>query len=80
MRPYTIGGLVLIVLGVVALTIRSFTYFTTETVVAPFGFLAWDVSRPHTVFFSPIAGIVAVALGIGLILLGRRGASALRND
>jgi len=72
MRPYTIGGIVLIVLGVLALSVRSITYFTTEQVVGPLGFFAWDVSRPHTVFINPIAGILAIAIGIGLMLMARR--------
>jgi hypothetical protein len=72
MRAYTITGLILIVLGVVALFVRSVTYFSTERVVGPLGFFAWDVSRPHTIFISPIAGIVALAVGIALVLLARR--------
>ena len=35
MRPYSIAGLVLIVLGIVAISIRSLTYFSTEQVVGP---------------------------------------------
>jgi hypothetical protein len=72
MRPYSIGGVILIVLGVLALAIRSITYFTTEQVVGPLGFFAWDISRPHTIFISPLAGIVALAVGIVLLLMTRR--------
>jgi len=73
MKPYTIGGIVLIVLGVLALFVRSFTFFTTEQVVGPLGFFAWDVQRPHTMFISPLAGIVAIAIGAMLVYFGRRG-------
>jgi hypothetical protein len=76
MRPYSayaIGGLVLIILGALALSIHSFTYFTTDHVVGPFGFFAWEVDRPHTIFFNPIAGIVAVVAGLALVFMTRRG-------
>ena len=69
MRPI---GLVLIVLGVLALMIHSVTYFTTETVSGPLGFFAWDVSRPHTIFINPIAGIAAIAIGAMLALMPTR--------
>ena len=72
MRPYSVGGLILIILGVLALSVRSFTYFTTEQVIGPLGFFAWDVSRPHTIFISPLAGIVAIAVGVGLMFMARR--------
>jgi hypothetical protein len=76
MRPYAVGGLILIILGVLALLIRSVTYFTTDQVVGPLGFFAWDVSRPHTIFVSPIAGIVALVVGFVLVLLARRPTAA----
>jgi uncharacterized membrane protein YdfJ with MMPL/SSD domain len=47
-RPLTVIGLVLVVLGTVALAVPSFTYFTTER-AADFGFFAIDLSRPHTI-------------------------------
>jgi hypothetical protein len=72
MRPYSVGGLILIILGVLAISIRSITYFSTDHEVGPLGFFAWDVSQPHTIFISPIAGIVALAVGIALILMARR--------
>ena len=72
MRTYSVVGLILIVLGVLALSVHSITYFSTETVTGPLGFFAWDVERPHTIFISPIAGIVALAVGIGLIFVDRR--------
>jgi membrane-bound ClpP family serine protease len=70
MRPSVIG-LVLLVLGVLVLSMHSVTYFTTDHVVGPFGFFALDVSR-HTIFINPIAGIIALAVGIALVLMSRR--------
>jgi hypothetical protein len=72
MRPYSIGGLILIVLGVLALLVRSVTYFTTQTEVGPLGFFAWDVTRPHTIFISPLAGLLAIAIGFVLVFMARR--------
>jgi hypothetical protein len=72
MRVYSIGGLVLIVLGVLALLVRSVTYYTEETVVGPLGFFAWDVERPHTLVVNPLAGIVAIAIGLMLMFMTRR--------
>lgn len=72
MRPFSISGLILIILGVLALSVHSVTYFSTEHVVGPFGFFSWDVSRPHTIFISPIAGIVAIAVGVALVFMARR--------
>ncbi len=69
MRPL---GLILIVLGVVALLVRSFTFFTTQTEVGPLGYFAWDVTRPHTIFISPAAGIVALIVGLVLVSMSRR--------
>jgi hypothetical protein len=76
MRPFAMGGLVLIVLGILAISIRSITYFTTETVSGPLGFFAWDVSQPHTIFINPIAGIIALVIGFLLVFMlpGRQAA------
>jgi membrane-bound ClpP family serine protease len=72
MRPFALVGLVLIVLGILALSVHSVTYFTTEQAVGPLGFFAWDVARPHTIVINPIAGIVAVAAGLALCFLPGR--------
>ena len=72
MRSYSIAGLVLIVLGIVVLSIRSITYFSTEQVSGPLGYFAWDVTKPHTIFINPIAGLLAIAIGAALIVMQRR--------
>jgi uncharacterized membrane protein YidH (DUF202 family) len=64
-------GVLLIVLGVIALAVPTITFFTTER-VADTGFFAIDVSRPHTIVLNPIVGIVAVVAGICLAMSGRR--------
>jgi uncharacterized membrane protein HdeD (DUF308 family) len=72
MRLFATGGLVLVVLGVLMLAIHSFTYFTTDHVVGPMGYFQADVSKPHTIFINPIAGIVALLMGIALMVMARR--------
>jgi len=69
MRAFVVIGCVLVVLGIVALAVPTFTFFTTER-VADVGFLKIDVSRPHTLVFNPIVGGVALAAGIVLVLVG----------
>jgi membrane-bound ClpP family serine protease len=72
MKPFSIVGLILIVLGVLAMLVRSVTYFTTDHVTGPLGFFAWEVERPHTIFISPLAGLVALVVGIVLVYMARR--------
>jgi hypothetical protein len=68
-------GLILAVLGLVALAVPSFTFFTTER-VADVGFFTIDISRPHTIVLNPIVGGVALAVGLVLVIVGlRRGAA-----
>jgi hypothetical protein len=75
MRPLVVIGLILAVLGLVALAVPSFTFFTRER-VADVGFFTIDISRPHTVVFNPIVGGVALTAGIFLVLMGLRSGSA----
>jgi uncharacterized membrane protein HdeD (DUF308 family) len=74
MRLFIVIGLMLVVLGVVALAVPTFTFFTTER-VADAGFFKIDVSRPHTIVFNPIVGGVALVAGIVLTLAGLRSRS-----
>jgi hypothetical protein len=74
MRLLMVIGLILVVLGVVALAVPTFTFFTTER-VADAGFFKIDISRPHTIVFNPIVGGVALAAGIVLTIAGLRSRS-----
>lgn len=71
MRLYLGIGLLLVVLGVVALAVPSFTFFTKER-VADAGFFTIDLSRPHTVVLNPIVGGVALVAGLVLVVIGLR--------
>lgn len=70
MKPLAIIGLLLIVFGIIALAVPSITFFTQER-VADTGFFHVDVSKPHTIILNPIAGGVALAVGLLLVLSGR---------
>lgn len=71
MRILALIGVLLIILGVVALGVQGVTYFTQERVVDA-GPVKVDVQKPHTVLFNPIAGAVAVGAGLILVLVGSR--------
>ena len=77
MRPIGLIGVILVVLGVIALAVPSITFFTTELNVADVGFFAIDVSKPHTIFFNPIVGGVAlITPALILAVMGTRSKSA----
>jgi len=71
MRPLVLIGVILGVLGIAALAVPSFTFFTSERVVDA-GFFTIDISRPHTIVFNPLVGGIALAAGIVLTILGLR--------
>ena len=71
MRPFVLVGLILVVLGVVALAVPSFTFFTKERVTDA-GFFTIDISRPHTIVFNPIVGGLTLVAGAVLIVVGLR--------
>jgi hypothetical protein len=68
-------GLILVILGMIALLVPSITFFTTER-VADATFFTIDVSKPHTIVFNPIVGGVALAAGIVLIVVAGRSTSS----
>ncbi len=68
-------GLLLVVFGIIALAVPSVTFFTTER-VADVGFFSVDVSKPHTIFLNPMAGAVALIVGIVLTISATRSRSA----
>ena len=71
MRALAILGILLIVFGVLVLGFQGVTYFTNERVVDA-GPIKVDVQRPHTIILNPVAGVVAVAAGLVLVLVGVR--------
>ena len=71
MKPLMIVGIVLIVLGVVALAYQGISYTTTEKVV-DIGPLKVEAKREKTLPLPPILGGVAVAAGVILLIAGAR--------
>jgi membrane-bound ClpP family serine protease len=71
MKLASIVGILLVVLGVVALTYQGFTFWTTER-AAEVGPFAIDIQRPHTVVFHPVLGVVALIVGAMMLLADRR--------
>jgi hypothetical protein len=71
MRPISFVGVVLIVLGLVALVYQGINYTSRETVI-DIGPLHATADRQKTLPLSPLLGIVAVAGGVVLVVAGLR--------
>ena len=71
MKPIALTGIVLIVLGLAALVYGGINYTTRETVI-DIGPLKATADRERTFPLPPVAGIVAVAGGIALLVAGAR--------
>jgi hypothetical protein len=71
MKPLMIVGIVLIVIGVVALAYQGVTYTSREKVV-DIGPLKVEAKREKTIPLPPILGGVAIAAGVVLMIAGAR--------
>ncbi len=71
MKPAALAGIVLIVLGVVALAYQGITYTRRETVV-DIGPLHATADRERTLPLPPVIGIAAIAGGVVLLVVGSR--------
>jgi hypothetical protein len=72
MKPLAIVGIILIVLGAVALAYQGITYTKTERVV-DLGPLKIDAKREKTIPLPPILGGIALVAGVVLLIAsGRR--------
>lgn len=71
MKPKFIAGILLIVLGVVALAYQGITYKTDEEAIdlSP---LKITAEQSHTIPLPPILGVVALVGGILLLVVGGR--------
>lgn len=72
MRPLAIVGIVLIVLGAIALAYQGITYTTKEKVV-DIGPLKVEAEKEKTIPLPPILGGVAIVAGVVLVIAGSRG-------
>jgi hypothetical protein len=71
MKPLTLLGVALVVLGVLALAFRGTTYTTREKVI-DLGPLTASVEKKKTFSLSPIVGVLVLAGGTVLIYVGTR--------
>jgi len=70
-KPLAIIGVVLIVLGIVALAYQGITYTTKEKVV-DLGPLKVEAQKEKTIPLPPVLGVLAVGAGIVLVVVGAR--------
>ncbi|HJR04536.1 MAG TPA: DUF3185 domain-containing protein [Methylomirabilota bacterium] len=71
MKPIMLLGVVLIVLGALALAYQGVTYTTREKVI-DLGPLKASVDKKNTIPLSPVVGGLAIAVGIVLVVVGNR--------
>ena len=71
MKPLPLVAIILVVLGVVALTYQGITYTTTEEAF-DFGPIRITAERTHTIPLLPVLGAVALAGGVALFFVTRR--------
>ena len=71
MTPAALAGIVLIVLGVVALVYQGITYTKRET-VHDIGPLHATADREKTLPIPPVLGVAAIAGGVALLVVGGR--------
>lgn len=71
MRPMAVVGVVVIVLGLVALVSQGITYTSRETVI-DIGPLHATADRQKTLPLPPVLGIAAVAGGVVLLIAAVR--------
>jgi hypothetical protein len=72
MRPLAIVGIVLIVLGAVALAYQGITYTTSEKLV-DLGPLKVEAKKEKTIPLPPVLGGVALVVGVVLLIASSRG-------
>jgi hypothetical protein len=74
MKPVTLVGIALIIPGVLALAYQGITYTTREKAIDLGPFTA-SVDKERRVPLSPIVGVLALAGGVVLVVVGARKAS-----
>jgi hypothetical protein len=71
MKPLAWVGVLLIVLGVIGLVVENVS-FTERKTVLDVGPIKIQADEQRVVPIPTIAGIVAVAVGLGLVFMGRK--------
>jgi hypothetical protein len=70
-KPVTLVGIALIILGVLALAYQGITYTTREKVI-DLGPLKASVDKEKNIPLPPIVGVLALAGGVALVIVGAR--------
>jgi uncharacterized membrane protein YidH (DUF202 family) len=70
-KPITLVGAVLIILGVLALAYQGITYTTREKVI-DLGPLKASIDKEKNIPLPPIVGALALAGGVVLVIVGAR--------
>jgi hypothetical protein len=71
MKSTTLLGVVLVVIGILALAYQGFTY-TTQKKVLDIGPIHATTDERHTIPLPPIIGVIGVVGGIVLLVAGQR--------
>lgn len=71
MTPTTIFGIALILLGFVAFAYQGITYTTRDNIL-DIGPLQATVDKKETIPLPPVAGGIALAGGVFLLIMGAR--------
>ena len=71
MKPIMLIGLALIVFGIGALAYQGITYTTREKII-DLGPIEATADTKKTIPLSPIVGGLAIACGVGVVIIGRK--------
>jgi hypothetical protein len=71
MKTYTLLGIILVVVGIVAFAYQGITYTTREKVL-DLGPMHMTAERTRTLPLPPIVGAIALAGGIVLLVTGSK--------
>lgn len=71
MRAVTVVGVLLVVIGIVALAYQGITYTTSEKVV-DVGPLRLEAKRERTIPLPPVVGVAALLGGVILLVVSAR--------
>jgi hypothetical protein len=67
MKPTTMAGSLLIIIGIIAFSYQGFTYTTTEKAV-DLGPIQVTTEKEHTLPLPPLVGGICLVVGILLLL------------
>ncbi|HSK20063.1 MAG TPA: hypothetical protein VK912_13005 [Longimicrobiales bacterium] len=69
MKPLVVVGAVLIVLGGIVVALQGVSYVRDrqEVSLGPI-----EISAEERGFISPLVGVIVLAAGVGLVIMGRR--------